>query len=110
MWVFTNIGFFSVVEVNGDHKRVVVRARAKDHLEKLRKLGGHKLMPIREDEGTDYSFRVYMEKEQWKELLGKLVDGINYTNFRDSVKDGLYHDSLLEVWSVMLMYQKGRTH
>jgi hypothetical protein len=28
MWVFTDIGFFSVVEVNGDHTRVVVSARA----------------------------------------------------------------------------------
>jgi len=110
MWVFTNIGFFSVVEVNGDHTRVVVHARAKDHLKKLQKLASHKAIPIHEDEGTDYAYRVYMTKEKWKEVLGKLADGIDYTNFKDSVEEGPYHNALFDVWRVMLMYQRGRTH
>lgn len=46
MWVFTNIGFFSVVEVKGDHKRVVVGTRARDHLKKLQKLASHMASPF----------------------------------------------------------------
>jgi hypothetical protein len=36
-------------------------------------------IPIREDEGTDYAYRVYMTKEQWKEVMEKLADGSDYT-------------------------------
>lgn len=50
-----------------------------------------------------------MTKDQWKEVLGKLADSIDYTNFKDSVEEGAYHNVLFEVWRVMLMYQKGRT-
>ena len=51
-----------------------------------------------------------MTKEEWKGLLGKLADSIDYSNFKNSVKMGRYHDALLRAWTVMLMSKKGRNN
>ncbi len=77
-----------MVEEKADHKRVVVRARAKDHLRKLQKLGSHLAIPIHEDEGTDYAYRVYMIKEQWKESLAQAGGRYRLLQFQGLLERG----------------------
>lgn len=101
MWIFTNKGFYSVVEDKADSRRVVVRARSREHLESV-------VPPSRiiETTDTDYRYRAYMLKEEWKRIMLKLIDNIDYSNFKNSVPEGAYHNRLLEIWREMYQYQE----
>jgi hypothetical protein len=123
MWVFTKHGFFSVVcarQGDGRHgrpvdpDRVMVRARVRGHLEALKKrfpdlLG---LCEIQESAGTDYAYRLFVQKSAWAQALAGLAEETDYDNFKSEVarhqgKAGAaYQRSLHEVWSVMHRLQK----
>ena len=73
MWIFTKYGFFSAVcarQGNGKHgqlvdlQRIMVRAILRSHLEALKKrfpdlLGEYE---IQEFVGTDYAYRLFVQK------------------------------------------------
>ena len=73
MWIFTTLGFYSVVlarEGNGepgqpiDSGRVMVRARRREHLDNLkRQFEGLTSSPIIESDYTDYRFRIICQKK-----------------------------------------------
>lgn len=100
MWIFTNKGFFSVVMNKESSEQVVVRARMREHLRNI--------VPaayIIKTPDNDYAYRAVMNREEWKDILMTLVDDIVYTNFKDSVPKGHYHDALLDVWRAMINLQ-----
>ena len=123
MWIFTKHGFFSAVcarQGNGKHgqpvdlDRIMVRARLRGHLEALKKrfpdlLGG---CDIQESAGTDYAYRLFVEKSAWMQVLAGLAEETDYDNFKSEVaqhqgKSGAaYEHSLHDVWSVMHKLQK----
>lgn len=102
MWLFTKIGFFSVVENMHNANEVLVRSRFREDLEALLSFAGL-AMKIDDRSGTDYGFRVFLPREKWQEIAQRLVEGIDYSNFKDaahsgnSIKDG----ALFDVWRVM---------
>ena len=123
MWIFTRYGFVSVVGAR--HKQgepgqgvdpdlLMVRARTRRHLKALMKrfpeeLGGRE---IREFDGTDYAFRIFVEKAVWARVLSGLAEEIFYGNFKDEVAryqgragEG-YGAALHDVWSVMYGLQE----
>ncbi len=126
MWIFTRYGFFSAVcarQGDGgrhqpvDPERVMVRARARGHLEALRErfpdlLGASEVLA---SAGTDYAFRLFATKAAWRETLAQLADDTDYDNFKSAVgalrghagarTDAAYEHSLHEVWSVMRRLQ-----
>ena len=53
----------------------------------------------------DYAWRTIVTKTQMKKAMDKLVDDIDYTNFKDSVKDEELHDAYVGVWTEMYIYQ-----
>jgi hypothetical protein len=67
---------------------------------------------IQESAGTDYAFRLFVEKSVWKQVLAGLAEETDYDNFKSEVahhqgKAGAtYKHSLHEVWSVMHRLQK----
>jgi hypothetical protein len=118
MWLFTKYGFFSVVcarQGEGAHgqpvdpKRMMVRARVREHLEALREKFPELLgdCDIKEFVSTDYAFRLFVEKSAWSEVAEHLAAEIDYDNFKSAVgrhqgrKGAAYEHSLHEVWSVM---------
>ena len=118
MWIFTRHGFFSAVcarQGNGqqgqpiDPDRIMVRARVRGHLEALQKrFPGLLAQPeIREFAGTDYRFRIFMDKEVWSRVLAGLAEETNYKNFKSEVArhqgsaGAAYEDALGRIWSVM---------
>ena len=123
MWIFTKYGFFSVVcarKGNGSHgqpvdsDRSMVRARVRGHLEALKKrfpdfLGN---CEIQESTGTDYAYRLFVQKSAWSQLLAELGNETDYDNFKSAVsryqgRSGTaYEHSLHEVWSVMHKLQE----
>jgi hypothetical protein len=123
MWLFTKYGFYSAVcarKGNGEHcqpvdpNRIMVRARLRIHLEALRKRFPDLLdgCDIRDFGGSDYPYRIFMDKPIWSQVLVGLNEEIDYDNFKDKVADfqkqtgATYENSLHEVWSVMRKLQK----
>jgi hypothetical protein len=119
MWVFTRYGFFSVVSTRGPHgttidpDRVLIRARDRRHLDALRGRFPEVLEvgEIHEGVGTDYAFRMVVEKSAWARVLQMLGAEIDYDNFKSEVASHLksagaeYEEALHQVWSVMRRLQ-----
>ena len=123
MWLFTKYGFYSAVcarQGDGGHgqpvdpNRIMVRARLRPHAEALKArfsdlLGG---CEIKEFAGTDYAFRIFVDKPVWSQVLVELTEDMDYDNFKSEVarfqgRDGAdYEHSLHEVWSVMYRLRK----
>ena len=116
MWVFTKYGFFSAVcarQGDGgygqppDPDRIMVRARDRDHLERLaaacpEQLGG---LAITETADTDYRYRIFVGKPQWKQTMAALADDIDYDNFKNEAArrhghGNAYVQALREVWGI----------
>jgi hypothetical protein len=123
MWIFTKHGFFSAVcarQGDGKHgkpvdlDRIMVRARLRGHLEALKKRFPDILgkCEIQESAGTDYAYRLFVQKSAWSRVLAGLAVETDYDNFKSEVAShqgragSAYEHSLHEVWSVMHKMQK----
>jgi len=123
MWIFTKHGFFSAVcarQGDGKHgqpvdpERIMVRARLRAHLDAL-KMRFPELLgqsAIQEFPGTDYGFRIFLDKQIWAKVLSGLAEEMDYDNFKREVAQqqkpagDAYEHALQEVWSVMNQLQK----
>jgi len=117
MWYFTKYGFYSVVcarQGTGDHRqpvdphRVMVRARSRQHLlnlfERFDGLLGE--ADIHASAGTDYAYRMFVDKTDWAEVARELALECDYDNFKSAVArqgatDHRYTHALHEVWETM---------
>ena len=123
MWLFTKHGFYSAVcarQGDGSHgqpvdpTRLMVRARVKGHLEALQDRFPDLLgdLEIREFPGSDYAYRIFVDKTVWSQVLVRLNEEIDYDNFKSKVarhqgrEGAAYERSLHEVWSVMNRLQR----
>ena len=123
MWIFTRYGFFSAVSARhgaGKHgspidpDRIMVRARVRKHLEDLKQRFPDLLSACdtKEFAGSDYAFRVFVDKRAWSAVLSRLGDETDYDNFKSEVAryqgraGAAYERSLHDVWSVMFKLQK----
>ena len=123
MWIFTKHGFYSAVcarQGDGKHgqpvdpDRIMVRARVRKHLEALKARFLYLLgrCEIREFAGTDYAYRLFIDKSAWSQVLAGLAEETDYDNFKSAVArhqgraGAAYEHSLHEVWSVMNRLQK----
>ena len=103
MWLFTKDGFFSTVEHRKNHIYVIVRARYREDLEKLRDKIGLQFQ-VESTPRADYPYRLVVLKSRWVEYVSKSAKEIDYDNFKDvvlknasPVRNSQYH----EVWSIM---------
>ncbi len=121
MWLFTKYGFYSAVcarQGDGrygqplDTQRIMVRARVRAHLEALQRRFPELLAgcEIKEYPGSDYAFRIFVDKSSWSQVLVGLNEELDYDNFKSAVADlqghNDYEHSLHQVWSVMHRLQK----
>lgn len=106
MWLFTDIGFFSIVQKPEDRSKglLTVRSRVRGDLEAL--AGKH--LPIvgeiQETSHTDYRFRAKARHADVVAAMARMAAAIDYSNFKHRVEiaQGLtraytYH----EVWDVL---------
>ena len=123
MWIFTKHGFYSAVcarQGDGSHSqpvdpdRIMVRARLRPHLEALKDRFSDLLADcdIKEFPGTDYAFRIFVDKSVWSQVLVGLNEEMDYDNFKSKVAHHQgsagadYEHSLHDVWSVMHRLQR----
>lgn len=107
MWLMTKHGFYSIVcahdEMGAPHKKLMmIRARKKEHLERLKERFG---LPggVVENTGTDYSYRIIIERAVVVPLVARLMDEVDYSNFKnaaaDAANDDRYDMFLHSVWA-----------
>lgn len=94
MWVFTNHGFFSIVKViDASPEAFYIRARRKEHLESY--FNGKAII---QSNGSDYRYRVILTRKELFDFYGALPIDIDYTNFKDSIKDPALQAFASKVW------------
>lgn len=95
MWLYTQNGFFSIVE-DLDPDYLLVRSRVKGDIEKY-----WPKAVVREHAGTDYRFRASIPRFHVANTLTMVVEGINYPDFKASLKDTERIPWYMRVWSNM---------
>jgi hypothetical protein len=108
MWLFTIIGFFSIVQKEGQ-EHLTVRARVATDLERLRQQFMPELSETTAHKGTDYPYRATIDKEAFACGLGRLGRAIDYTNFKNAVRSrarpGRVH-VYSKVWSMLIELER----
>jgi hypothetical protein len=101
MWICTNYGFFSAVLIDkgrygsdeNPDEEYAVRARTKEHL----KTGFPNKLIFTYD-NSDYKYRVYCTNKELLEFMFREVNKIDYTNFKNSVKNFKLHNFFGDIW------------
>lgn len=101
MWIALNDAFLSVVDKAKDKNFLVVRARKQGDIEAV--FPGVK---VQVGGGTDYKYRAEIPRLTVAQEMMSRVMGINYSNFKSSVKDRARHDAYMKVWSAMMDLQR----
>lgn len=111
MWVFSRIGFYSAVKKPGlKSGKLEIRARCRGDLIRLLHATGTKTKII-ENEGTDYPFRVRLNKSVWADFVCDQAMSIDYPNFKSTIDTNRFesyvqknrrHKAYMGVWAAML--------
>lgn len=105
MWLFTKFGFFSIVQKDNDQDNILtIRSRTRGDLDRLRNHYLPSLSPSRAHEGTDYSWRANASVAALKEAMSRIVQEIDYSNFKSEVGLSTGHaraKCYSKVWSAM---------
>ena len=100
MWIFTSKSFISVVQKPGDTDLLTVRARIKGDIEAV--FPGAK---VEVNKGTDYKYRAKVPRQDVATALHDQVMALNYSNFKNTVKENKHHSAYMDVWSAMYRAQ-----
>jgi hypothetical protein len=95
MWVCLNNAFLSVVHKECAKNELLVRARCPGHIEAV-----FPDAKVTESTNTDYRYRAVIKRADVAEAIGAAVYGINYPNFKNSVKDDPLHRAYAAFWNV----------
>lgn len=94
MWVFTNHGFFSIVKIiDASPDAFYIRARRKEHLETY--FNGKAII---KSDGSDYRYRIILTRKELFNFYAALPVDIDYTNFKDSIKDPVLQVFASKIW------------
>lgn len=122
MWIFSTIGFFSVVRFPAHANRpsdVMVRSRERSQLEALiARFPALARCPILDQPDSDYRWRIVARQADIADVMAALVDGIDYNNFKGAcateMRSGAlssgYEHALHRIWSVMADTQVTRPY
>ncbi len=79
MWVFTTIGFFSVVAHRDDPHTLLVRARVREHLDALRRHHLPDLEIVALDDAR-YAFAAFVSRDEWEHAAQQLARDVDYAD------------------------------
>ncbi len=103
MWLFVKDAFLSIVKYAEDPTALLVRARIKGDIERI-----FATAAVTETSHADYRFRAVIPREEVARAIAEEARKINYTNFKDSVKEEDRHDAYMNCWSIMWRLQEQR--
>ena len=98
MWICLNRAFLSIVTPTGepDSDVLLVRARRKGDIQSV--FPGAK---VRRTPERDYLYRALVPRHEVAAALVGEVAGIDYSNFKASVRNKPLHDAFARIWSIM---------
>ena len=100
MWIFSKEAYLSVVEDKTNPDMLLVRARVKGDIEK------HFPDSITtETPDADYLYRASIPRQEVATAIALIATGIDYSNFKNSVKDHRRAKFYAEVWAAMYKMQ-----
>lgn len=105
MWVCLNSSFLSIVHKECKPDELLVRARRKGDIESV--FPGVK---VTNSTHTDYAFRAVVPRQAVAEVMMYEVLGIDYDNFKNSVKDRPLHDAYAAFWNIHARLQPTRPY
>lgn len=92
MWIFSRIGFLSIVQKQGSNEPNVdlcVRARFREDIEgflkEVEKLTGEQVGPYQHTPQNDYAYRAFISRPLVAEVVKNLIATLDVPNFKDSV-------------------------
>lgn len=112
MWLFTKVGFFSVVQVHDLQGAVMIRARVLEDIELLLKTYKKQFKVngrIVQTPTNDYPYRIHVRQTEFAKLCAALAKDIDYTNFKSKVEDDRGRDVeelYMRVWQTMVNAEK----
>ena len=101
MLICANDGFLSIVKDYFNPENLLVRGRTERAIKNV--FGANTAVAY--TPSHDYGYRVSLPRDVVGEVLANRLASINYTNFKDSVKEPELHDAYTEFWQVMYEYQ-----
>ena len=109
MWIFSKLGFVSIVQHRHLPGMLLVRARARDDIDNfvrlLDEIGGKK-HPVEETPNADYRFRTVVCNRLVAKVVGRIAAGISYPNFKDEIHGDPSRDSAyMRIWRAMADFQ-----
>jgi hypothetical protein len=102
MWICLNNAFLSIVNHPDDTGMLLVRARRKGDIEVV--FGDQ--WPVTTLPKRDYRFRASIPRAVVGRAIAGHLEGIDYGNFKNSVRDAALHDAYATVWGVMAQLQE----
>jgi hypothetical protein len=107
MWIASKNGWFSVVVDLEREDRMLIRARCRADIFNL--FNAHQDLPSIErpasDESRDYRWRMSISKADWVQLAARLAEGVDYSNFKNTVHEkpdqGSKGRAYLVIWRAM---------
>lgn len=115
MWLFTKLGFYSIVAHKDDPHTVLIRARAREDLERLQTFYRHHdershlaQADIHESDTSDYRFRIFARRADFDTFMILLAIDLDYTNFKDEIHkqgDAPRDTAYMNVWVDMRNFQ-----
>ena len=103
MWIVMNNAFMSIVNTKDDPDTVAVRARLEEDL--IAVFPEHANEVITTDD-SDYRFRLILDKKYVADVVAESIVNIDYTNFKNSVKEKWRYRAYTQIWSVMYKIQE----
>ena len=100
MWLCLNSAFLSIVHKDCAEDELLIRARRKGDIEKV--FADAKVMRSTD---ADYLYRAVVPRHQVATAMAAQIQGIDYGNFKSSVKDNSLHGAYVEVWHAMAALQ-----
>lgn len=100
MWVYAKNGFLSIVQHRDKPDTFIVRARVSGDIQNY---WPHAEVEV--DTGTDYKFRAFIKRDEVTKVVSKMVDDIDYGNFKNSIKDPYRSICYSWVWEIMVHFQ-----
>jgi hypothetical protein len=112
MWIFTNRGYISVVSKKDSPNEVMVRSREKSVLSWIQEVAKAEELTVSriyeyDHLKCDYKYRLFMTKYDFSCLMAWLILNMEYTNFKDSIKNQEYGNLCMNIWiEVKIWYSK----
>ena len=101
MWICLNNAFLSFVSKDCRPDELLVRARRKGVIELV-----FPDAKVERTPGNDYLYRARIKRQRIAEAMAVEVASIDYSNFKDSVRDNRLHSAYGRVWHAMAGLQE----